>query len=55
MCPISINSTQQQYNIFPSAIRTQTLTILAKSQIKISGLGIHCEQEILAINSTWRW
>jgi hypothetical protein len=55
MCPISINSTQQQYNIFPSAIRTQNLTILAKRQNKISGLGIHCEQEILAINSTWRW
>jgi hypothetical protein len=30
LCPISINSAQQQYNIFPSAIRTQNLTILAK-------------------------
>jgi hypothetical protein len=32
LCPISINSAQQQYKIFPSAIRTQNLTILAKRQ-----------------------
>jgi hypothetical protein len=55
LCPISINTTQQTYNIFPAAIRIANLTILAKRQNKISGLGIQCVQETLAINATWRW
>ncbi len=46
---------QQMYNIFPSTIRSANLTILSKRQNKISGLGIHCTQEILSLNATWRW
>ena len=55
ICPITINTTQQTYNIFPAAIRIANLTILAKRHNKISGFGIQCLQESLAINATWRW
>jgi hypothetical protein len=53
LCPL--NMSQQMYNIFPSTIRSANLTILSKRQNKISGLGIHCTQEILSLNATWRW
>jgi hypothetical protein len=53
LCPL--NMSQQMYNIFPSTFRSANLTILSKRQNKISGLGIHCTQEILSLNATWRW
>jgi hypothetical protein len=43
LCPLFMS--QKMYNIFPSNIRSENITILSKRQNKISCLGIHCTQD----------